>query len=99
MKAEENPKACCSTVIKAATTPVKHIDNYYGVAGYGKALAAEETAGTMHPPNDFLGALKPSGCQEQDISHLLLASARSRNTLPAITIATGRTSITAGYRH
>ncbi len=99
MKAEENPRVCCSIAIKAVTTPVKPIDNYYGVAGYDKALAAEEIAGTMRPPSDFLGALKPSGCQDRATSHLRLASARSRNTLLAITIATGRISITAGYHH
>jgi len=54
MKAEGNPKGCCSIAIKAATTRAKHIDNYYGAAGYGKALAAEEIAGTTHRPNDFL---------------------------------------------
>jgi len=99
MKAAEDPKACCFIVIKAAITRAKHTGNYYGAAEFGKALAAEEIAGTTHPPNGFLGVLKPSGCQEQVISHLLLASARSRNTLPAITIATGRTSITSGYHH
>jgi len=47
VKVEENPKACCSTAIRAVTTRAKHIDNYYGVAECGKALAAEEIAGTL----------------------------------------------------
>lgn len=99
MKAEDDPKVYCFIVIRDATTQAKHIDSYCGAAEYGKALVEEEIVGIMHPLSDFLEALKPNGCQEKVIFHLLQAPARSRNILSAITIATGRISITAGCYH
>ncbi len=53
MKAEESQMVYCSIAIKIVTTQAKHIDNYYGVAGYGKALVAEEIAGTTRSRNSF----------------------------------------------
>jgi len=68
-------------------------------SGIRQSLSRRGNCWDNAPTERLFGVLKPSGCQEHVISHFLLASAQSRNTLPAITTATGRNSITVDYRH
>lgn len=69
MKAEDNLKVYCFTVIKDATTPVKVIVNSCGVLVFVRALAAAETVGIMRLLSDFLGALKANGCPSRATIH------------------------------